>query len=64
MAPTDKARASGVSASSFLDLKSELAKQASEFAKNKGSQSKYVVGGIKRTDKVSCHCYIKLSYFL
>lgn len=56
MAPPDKARASGVSASSFLDLKAELAKQESEFAKNKGGQSKYVVGGTKRADKVSYGC--------
>ena len=33
MAPTDKARAAGVSASSFLDLKAELAKKESDFKK-------------------------------
>ena len=38
MAPTNKAKVAGVSASSFLDLKAELAKQESEF-KKKGSRS-------------------------
>ena len=33
MAPTAKAKAAGVSASSFLDLKAELAKKESEFTK-------------------------------
>ena len=31
MAPRDKAKAAGVSASSFLDLKAELVKQEGEF---------------------------------
>ena len=55
MAPKDKSRASGVSASSFLDLKAELAKQESEFSKNKGKsgQSTYIVGGVKKPDRVS-----------
>lgn len=44
MAPTNKAKAAGVSASSFLDLKAELAKQESEF-KKKGSRS---TGGEKK----------------
>ena len=54
MAPTKKAKAAGVSASSFLDLKAELAKQETEFSKKKavGGQS-YIVGGIQRPDKVS-----------
>lgn len=49
-----KARAAGVSASSFFDLKAELAKKEDEFAKTRAAGgSKYVVGGIKRPDKVS-----------
>ena len=53
MAPTKKAKAAGVSASSFLDLKAELAKQETEFSKKKavGGQS-YTVGGIQRPEKV------------
>lgn len=54
MAPANKARAAGVSASSFFDLKAELAKKEDEFAKTRAAGgSKYVVGGIKRLDKVS-----------
>lgn len=37
MAPTGKARAAGVSASSFFDLKAEIAKQQEEFAKAKAA---------------------------
>lgn len=53
MSHNKKAKAAGVSASSFLDLKSELAKQESEFAKNKSSGKSYVVGGSQRPEKVS-----------
>jgi hypothetical protein len=54
MGPTNKARAAGVSASSFFDLKAELAKKEDEFAKTKAAGgSRYVVGGMKRPDKVS-----------
>jgi hypothetical protein len=54
MAPTNKARAAGVSASSFFDLKAEIAKKEDEFARNKATGgSKYTVGGVKRPDKVS-----------
>ena len=53
MAPTNKARAAGVSASSFLDLKAELAKKEEEFSKNKEvGKSAALVGGVKRPDKV------------
>ena len=45
MAPSSKAKASGVSASSFLDLKSELAKKETEFAKRKAAGKTYDVGG-------------------
>ena len=41
MAPGDKARAAGVSASSFLDLKASLASRENEYAKT-GSRSKGV----------------------
>ncbi|KAF7327621.1 hypothetical protein MKEN_00341400 [Mycena kentingensis (nom. inval.)] len=47
-----KAKAKGVSASSFLDLKAELSKQEGQFARNKAAgNSGYVVGGVKRPDK-------------
>lgn len=53
MAPSSKAKAAGVSASSFLDLKSELAKHENDFLKNKAAgKEKYIVGGVKRPDKV------------
>ncbi|KAJ6513328.1 hypothetical protein C8R45DRAFT_812987 [Mycena sanguinolenta] len=47
-----KAKAKGISASSFLDLKAELSKQEDEFTRNKAAgKSNYVVGGVKRPDK-------------
>ncbi|KAF7374952.1 hypothetical protein MSAN_00381300 [Mycena sanguinolenta] len=47
-----KAKAKGISASSFLDLKAELSKQEDEFARNKAAgKVNYVVGGVKRPDK-------------
>lgn len=52
MAPTNKARAAGVSASSFFDLKAEIAKKEDEFARTKAAGgSKYTVGGAKRPGK-------------
>jgi hypothetical protein len=48
-----KGKAKSVSASSFLDLKAELSKQEAEFSRNKAEgKSKYIVGGVKRPDKV------------
>lgn len=44
MPPSSKAKAAGVSASSFLDLKSELAKKETEFAKRKATGKTYDVG--------------------
>ena len=41
-----------ISVSSIFDLKSEIAKQEAEFAKEKAAGKPYVVGGIKRPDKV------------
>lgn len=53
MAPVNKAKAAGVNASSFFDLKAELAKHEEEFFKNKAAgKSAAVVGGVKRPDKV------------
>ncbi|KAI9000582.1 hypothetical protein BD414DRAFT_5935 [Trametes punicea] len=54
MPPVDKAKAAGVSASSFFDLKAELAKKEEEFAKNKAAgKATAVVGGVKRNDRIS-----------
>ena len=54
MAPVPKAKAAGVSASSFLDLKAELAKKEGEFALKKaaGKSTEGLIGGVKRPDKV------------
>lgn len=49
------AKGKGVSVASLFDLKSELAKQEAEFAKEKAAGKAYVVGGIKRPDKARCH---------
>ncbi|EKM58214.1 uncharacterized protein PHACADRAFT_116951 [Phanerochaete carnosa HHB-10118-sp] len=52
MAPANKARAAGVSASSFLDLKAELAKKEEQFTRDKAAgKSTSLVGGVKRPDK-------------
>ncbi|KAI0925988.1 hypothetical protein AcV5_008570 [Taiwanofungus camphoratus] len=52
MAPSNKAKTAGVSASSFFDLKAELAKQEEEFAQSKAAgKAKALVGGVKRPDK-------------
>ncbi|KAI0368746.1 hypothetical protein BV20DRAFT_968832 [Pilatotrama ljubarskyi] len=52
MPPVDKAKAAGVSASSFFDLKAELAKKEEEFTKNKAAgKANAIVGGVKRNDK-------------
>ncbi|CAA7267147.1 unnamed protein product [Cyclocybe aegerita] len=49
---SSKAKAKGVSASSFFDLKAELSRQELEFARAKvEGKSLAVVGGIKRPDK-------------
>lgn len=50
MAPLNKARAAGVSASSFLDLKAELSRKEEELSKAKASGK--VVAAVKRPDKV------------
>jgi hypothetical protein len=49
----NKAKAAGVSASSFFDLKAELSKYEDEFAKKKAAGlSTAIIGGIKRPQKV------------
>lgn len=53
MPPVDKAKAAGISASSFFDLKAELSKKEAEFSKNKAAgKANAVVGGVKRDNKV------------
>ncbi|KAI0090168.1 hypothetical protein BDY19DRAFT_888372 [Irpex rosettiformis] len=49
MAPTKKAKAAGVSASSFLDLKAELSRKEEELSKAKASGK--VVAAVKRPNK-------------
>ncbi|KAH7884511.1 hypothetical protein F5I97DRAFT_1929367 [Phlebopus sp. FC_14] len=52
MAPVNKAKAAGVSATSFFDLKAELAKQVDDFARNKSTgTSKHTPGESKQLDK-------------
>lgn len=54
MSHAAKAKAKGVSATSFFDLKAELSKQEAEFAKNKAAGGNtQIVGGLKKPDKVS-----------
>ena len=54
MPPTDKAKAAGVSVTSFFDLKAELSKKSDEFARTKAAGGpKYIAGeGRTRLDKV------------
>lgn len=52
MSHASKAKAKGVSASSFFDLKAELSKKEAEFAKSKAAgKSLAIVGGVKRPEK-------------
>lgn len=54
MAPTTKSKSKAISASSFLELKAELAKKEEEIAKLKAAgKSTTIAGGPKRLDKVS-----------
>ena len=69
MSHASKAKAKGVSASSFFDLKAELSKKEAEFAKSKAAgKNLAIVGGVKRPEKVSLvvHCCSKskLLFFL
>lgn len=53
MSHASKAKAKGIGASSFFDLKAELAKQEEEFTRSKAAgQSTTIVGGVKRPGKV------------
>lgn len=52
MAPSSKAKAKGVSASSFLDLKAELAKQETEFGKKGKGLRASGAGSAPRGEKV------------
>ena len=52
MAPTTKARSKGISASSFLELKAELAKKEEEIGKLKAAGQSTTIVGAKRNDKV------------
>jgi len=53
MSHANKSRAKGISASSFFDLKAELSKQETDFAKAKAAGgSTKIIGGVKRPDKV------------
>jgi hypothetical protein len=50
----NKAKAAGINASSFFDLKAQLAKQEDEFAKKKkAGLGSITVGGVKRPEKVT-----------
>ena len=50
---SSKAKAKGVSATSFFDLKAELSKKETEFLRARAEgRSLAVVGGVKRPDKV------------
>ena len=50
MAPTNKAKAAGVSSGSFLELRAQVAKQKESLSK--GSATTAVVGGEKKNGKV------------
>lgn len=48
-----KSKSSGVSTSTFFDLRAEIAKHEEEFAKNKAAgKGRAIMGGVKRPDKV------------
>lgn len=51
MAPASKAKAAGVSASSFFDLKAQLAKREEEVLENKAA-GKVAASAVQRRDKV------------
>ncbi|KAF9496780.1 hypothetical protein BDN71DRAFT_1429978 [Pleurotus eryngii] len=52
MSHNAKAKAAGISATSFFDLKAELSKQEADFSKSKAAgKAAAVVGGITRPDK-------------
>jgi hypothetical protein len=58
MSHNSKAKAKGISTTSFFDLKAELSKQETEFTKNKAAgKSTAIVGGVKRPDKVRLNSF-------
>jgi len=59
MMASSKAKAKGISATSFFDLKAELSNKEAELAKAKAEgRNLAVVGGVKRPDKVSQLLYL------
>jgi hypothetical protein len=58
---SSKAKATGVSATSFFDLKAELSKKEAEFAKAKAEGRNFAVAGVKRSDKV-CYPLNRVAY--
>jgi hypothetical protein len=68
MSHSAKAKAKGVSASSFFDLKAELSKQEAEFSKSRAAgRSNQIFGGVKRPDKVQltlCQLLVVHSYLI
>lgn len=52
MPRSSKEKAAGIGATSFLDLKAELAKQEAQFAQDRAvGKSRSIVGGVERSDK-------------
>jgi hypothetical protein len=53
MSHNSKAKAKGISSSSFFDLKAELAKQEEESRRNRATgKSATIIGGVPRPGKV------------
>lgn len=52
MSHKSKAKAKGISTTSFFDLKAELSKQEADFTKSKAAGKTTIVGGVPRPDKV------------
>ena len=55
MPPKNKAKAAGISASSFFDLKAEIAKQEEEFAKSKAAGKS--TARVPKAEKVSSRAW-------
>lgn len=55
MPTSDKSKAKGISASSFLDLRAELAKKQEEFTKSRSAgKPTYTTGGVPRPENKVC----------
>ena len=52
--PIDKAKAAGISTSSFHDLKAHLAKQEQELTRKKAAGESTSIAGVARPEKVCC----------